>query len=665
MTEPASSQEPAGPAYRARLFGSFRFETDQGEAPGPLGRKTRALLAYLLLAGRDPVSRETLAGLLWGDRGEEQARGSLRYALHELRGLALGDAPLLSINRTHVQVRGDRIETDLDRLRSLSDGSDAEAFVAVLGDQPGELLGDLSNVDAAFDDWLVGERIRRQDERRGAAITVAQRALAAGSATAARAVATRLLAAEPTDELATQLAMEASSRLGDRDGVRLAFAHYAEALRRELQAVPPVEMISLRDRLAAATSPTPQSEGRPGGPIPGPRSDPPKADRRALMVGGAAAVAVLGVGLGAALWTRRSSPPASAQSAELLRQALLASGQDTRDGQKQAIGLLRHAVAEQPDFADGWGALATTYAFAAHWRTPEEAADMRARARAAADRAQGLAPRNALAEVARAILLPSRGNWLVTERTLRRSLAEHPEHGELAYALAQLLTQVGRAAEAAPIFQRMRRSGPPNPGVYYREIYALWTANRREEAERLIEAAFQLFPSQFAIWFARLYIFMFIGRTAEVMAMLNDTATHPTNIPISEFSSLERVAKAMQTRARGDVSRAMDDWLAYARTGAGFAENALQFASALGRLDEAFAVAEAYYFGTGFAVPDVRFAKEQGTYTPLEERQTNLLFFPVTAPMRRDARFQPLVERLGLADYWRKSGTKPDYLRTA
>jgi predicted Zn-dependent protease len=267
--------------------------------------------------------------------------------------------------------------------------------------------------------------------------------------------------------------------------------------------------------------------------------------------------------------------------------------------------------------------------------------------------------------VAQAITLPTRNNWLVTERALRRALDKHPDHGELTYALATLLVHVGRAAEAAPLFERVRRSGPPNPGIYFREIYALWSANRLDETDRLIEEANQLFPSQFAVWFARLYIFMFSGRTAEAIALLNDGAARPTGVPIAEFASLQLVARALQTHAQADVDRAVADGLVFARTGAGFAENTIQFASALGRLDDAFAVADAYYFNRGFVIPDVRFTKEQGTYTPLEERQTNFLFFPATAAMRADRRFQPLVERLGLVRYWRQSGITPDYLRRA
>jgi hypothetical protein len=74
-----------------------------------------------------------------------------------------------------------------------------------------------------------------------------------------------------------------------------------------------------------------------------------------------------------------------------------------------------------------------------------------------------------------------------------------------------------------------------------------------------------------------------------------------------------------------------------------------------------FAVAEAFYFGRGFVVPDVRFTREQGTYSPPGDRQTHFLFAPAAAAMRADRRFAALVADLGLDLYWRESGSRPDY----
>ena len=44
-------------------------------------------MAYLALAQGNQVGREVLAALLWGDRGDTQARRSLSQELYRLRGL--------------------------------------------------------------------------------------------------------------------------------------------------------------------------------------------------------------------------------------------------------------------------------------------------------------------------------------------------------------------------------------------------------------------------------------------------------------------------------------------------------------------------------------------------------------------------------------------------
>ncbi len=66
------------------LFGQFSVEIDGSKLPVP-GRKCQALLAYLAAKPGQDVSRDTLCGLIWGDRGDEQARASLRQALAVLR----------------------------------------------------------------------------------------------------------------------------------------------------------------------------------------------------------------------------------------------------------------------------------------------------------------------------------------------------------------------------------------------------------------------------------------------------------------------------------------------------------------------------------------------------------------------------------------------------
>src|SRR3954468_4413379 len=75
-----------------------------GETPvGIRSAKTRALLCYLATTC-GPRPRAELATLLWGERPDANARGSLRLALSELRKEV---GAWLDITRDHVRFRAD------------------------------------------------------------------------------------------------------------------------------------------------------------------------------------------------------------------------------------------------------------------------------------------------------------------------------------------------------------------------------------------------------------------------------------------------------------------------------------------------------------------------------------------------------------------------------
>lgn len=217
--------------WEARPFDSFRLRTPASTDATPAGRKARALVAYLIASTDDGVSRERLAGLLWSERGEDQARASLRQTLIEIRPLTAGETPLVRADRTKIAIDRSRISTDIALLEAGVRADDAATLVALVGERPADFLTDLENIDPAFDQWLSIERSRRRDSRRRDLIAVAERRLAAGNADVAQQLANLLLAVDTTDEAAARIAMEAGHRRGDRDDVRRIFAALQSALR--------------------------------------------------------------------------------------------------------------------------------------------------------------------------------------------------------------------------------------------------------------------------------------------------------------------------------------------------------------------------------------------------------------------------------------------------
>lgn len=385
-----------------------------------------------------------------------------------------------------------------------------------------------------------------------------------------------------------------------------------------------------------------------------------RLSRRGLLAAGALGAAGLAGGV---LALRKATKPAvSPEIQSLMNRAMDQLGQGTPEGQSQAIGLLRRVVNLAPDYAEGWGALGVAYGNRARYREIADSDALRARARWAADRALALDPDSSLGQVARIFATPLRGNWLAAERGLRAALAGQERNGMLHGSLGFVLMSVGRCADAVAEY-RAFESDPLPPGRYFNLIAALWSAGELEETDRRIAEAAELYPTQFALWFQRFYIWMYSRRTGAAIALASEREAMPAGIPVTEFDRIVEVARAIETRAPSEVDRVMAQNMAAAHEGNGYAENAMQFACALGRVDEAFEVVNAYYFGRGFAVPDLRFTESQGAYKPVRERDTDFLFWPSLAPMRADPRFARLAEELGLERYWREAGVKPDYER--
>ncbi|MGR3292319.1 MAG: AfsR/SARP family transcriptional regulator, partial [Paracoccaceae bacterium] len=74
-----------------QLFGGFRALLDDGQPLRALGRKSECLICLLALSDGLEVTREKAAGIIWSDRGEDQARASLRQELSQLRRIIGAD----------------------------------------------------------------------------------------------------------------------------------------------------------------------------------------------------------------------------------------------------------------------------------------------------------------------------------------------------------------------------------------------------------------------------------------------------------------------------------------------------------------------------------------------------------------------------------------------
>jgi TolB-like protein/DNA-binding SARP family transcriptional activator/Tfp pilus assembly protein PilF len=242
--------------YRLRLAGRFELLSPQGAPIAITARKTQALIAVLALARGEPVARSRLCALLWEDRGEAQARGSLRQALAVLRRILgpHGSFPLVVTEET-AAIDASAVSVDL------WDHETADA-----GQKAGEFLEGLDLDGSQLAQWLAGERqalATRAVERLAREIAARE---AASDPAGQLAAAQALLQLDPLNEAGHRSLMRAHVAGGDRSRALRHYQEIGRLLKSELDVEPDPETRALYEQIrhngatTAAPPPAPLAE---------------------------------------------------------------------------------------------------------------------------------------------------------------------------------------------------------------------------------------------------------------------------------------------------------------------------------------------------------------------------------------------------------------------
>jgi TolB-like protein/Tfp pilus assembly protein PilF len=235
---PGGMRMASGPRLKISLLGSFEVAPSGFPPIEIVGRKTRALLAILAMSPFKPQTRDRLIGLLWSDRGEAQARNSLRQALAEL-GRAfepLGQSPLLKVQDT-LSLHPDLIDVDVARFEGLAAGDDQADLGRAIQLYAGDLLEGLDIADPGFEEWLRPERQRLREAMMGAL----SKALARSSGGTAIDLAQRLLAMDRYREEGYRALMRAHAEAGEIAAALRQYETCRAILKQELDASPSAE----------------------------------------------------------------------------------------------------------------------------------------------------------------------------------------------------------------------------------------------------------------------------------------------------------------------------------------------------------------------------------------------------------------------------------------
>jgi DNA-binding winged helix-turn-helix (wHTH) protein/tetratricopeptide (TPR) repeat protein len=382
---------------------------------------------------------------------------------------------------------------------------------------------------------------------------------------------------------------------------------------------------------------------------------------RRQLLGAGSAIACVGVA-GFVGWRYLRRPSRSDQADVLIQKGMTSlQANDVLDSQDagsalEAIALLTEATRAAPDSAPAWGALALAYASRKRAAPVIERPGLISRGRAAAKRALELDPAEGRALGALRLFEPIYRNWAAVERLDRSAVTKNPKLPILLFVMSDLLGSVGRWKDAARFSKQYDRTKFIIPGADRKLLIDLWASGELQAADAMLEAAVRTWPQHAQIWSTRFQYLMYSGRAREVLAILDEGGDRPLELKPEYFETVRITAEALTGRRAAD--EAVRHNLAYLKVRPAAALHVAQACVALGATRTAFGLLNGYYFGEGTWADIAPIGGDQ-------DRLTSPLFQPVMRPMWQTGDFDRLVGRIGLKDYWRNTGTVPDYRRTA
>lgn len=243
------------PVLYLGLLGDFRVKAGNDHVP-LRGRKAKAILAYLAVVPNRLVSRDRAADLLWSDRGTEQARGSLRQMLAELRASPpIADA--LVVSRESIAFGANLVVSDVDAILAAAEKHDAVVLAQQIAGVGETFLADFSEVSPAFDEWLAVERVR-QPERVVAAVCAGLPGMIGRAAPMQiQEILRSLDRLDPWNEAIARLGFTADHAAGDIASLHRRYRRLCDGLNKEFGVDPSAETRTLFERLSTTGTPAP------------------------------------------------------------------------------------------------------------------------------------------------------------------------------------------------------------------------------------------------------------------------------------------------------------------------------------------------------------------------------------------------------------------------
>jgi len=301
----------------------------------------------------------------------------------------------------------------------------------------------------------------------------------------------------------------------------------------------------------------------------------------------------------------------------------------------------RRVSSALPNFSFAWSALALSAVPISHRAGYSEAATIGREGWAAAEKSIRLDAKNPEGYMAKAGLLPS-SKFTERERLLQKAISVRPtECGCERQTYGDFLTAIGRNEESVDQYDRARAMMPLAPMSNVRLAQALLLAGRADEANEVLSNMLQVWPDAEIVRLLQVKSALWTGHYDEGVRLLQAPELHLVE---AERQALLHTFEALRSKsdtARDDAVRELHSLALDARRNDRLIVAAL---AALKGYNAALPAADSLIRARGPALADV-------------------LFDPNFAAAKLEPGYALLVERLGLAPYWRSSGRLPDICR--
>jgi TolB-like protein/Tfp pilus assembly protein PilF len=287
----------------------------------------------------------------------------------------------------------------------------------------------------------------------------------------------------------------------------------------------------------------------------------------------------------------------------------------------EAVDAFQQAVAVDPNYAQGWAALAEAQALLPAY-VPVPVQDANARALDAARRALVLDPRVALAYVAQGMVYTNQMRWADADRAFRRGLTLAPGDAEAMDQYAQFLYAVGQLDPALAEIERALQRDPLSGVSGAVRAQLLFVLHRDDAAVKQIERTLAAHPNGLLEHRIAVWVYLSLHRYPEAERQMLQTSQRDPDVGALLVRGI--ADPRLRTRAVNvlETSPALDN-LRYDAI-----VHAL-FLAALGENERALAVLN-------------EFAVNGDSTTP------QLLWYPAFDPIRNDPRFKAVLKKIGL-----------------